>query len=713
MCAPVARLFGRDRLRDGLGVATATILGSGETLGGYRVDDVIGFGGMAIVYRAEQLSLGRRVALKVLAPQLSHDGAFRERFRREGKHAAALEHPNVVTVYDSGEADGRLYLAMRLVEGTTLAERMRASGLSADDTISVLRPIASALDAAHAVDLVHRDIKPQNILLGRDDHPYLADFGVAKGMAGGDGLTATSGFVGSINYASPEQIRGEPATAAGDTYALAAVLYECLTGQVPFPRDTEAGVMHAHLSEPPPSLPSVAANVERLDRVIARGMAKEPAERYPQAEQMLGEAAEAVAKLPRSRRHAVPSFALPAAGANGSQAAMPAPAPAGSPSQGTEILSAHERKALRPVDDRTTADRRRAPATAAVEGPSRGQPRLLATAGALAIVVAAAAVVLLSGGVSVFKARSGPLTLTYSSPWQATAAVPASAFVFDRSAIRLGRGTEQLAAGVLTRSAAIPAGAPPGLVARFGKPTGTASVRLRRRTARRYEWLRADGKRLVAFVIATASTDVAVTCAGPTLSPAVLRSCSSVAASVRLAGVTVLPPGPDAAVETALRSDLTTVSSARVNLTGLAASTLTARAAPANHIAAVERGAVSSLKRIAPPQRNIAAIDRLASSLSREAAAFSALGRAATSGNDTAYLTARQFVAAASDRVSAAAATLHTDGYQLPTLGPINVPGLPAAPTPIVPTTTITPVTTQTPSSGSGSASCYPGSLAC
>jgi serine/threonine protein kinase len=173
-------------------VSTGTaVLARGDKLGGYEIEDIIGFGGMAIVYRAQQTSLGRPVALKVLAPQLSGDAAFRERFRREGHHVAGLDHPHVLTVYDSGEIDGRLYLAMRLVDGGTLADKMQTGGLSADDTLAILEAIAGALDAAHAAGVVHRDVKPQNILIDRNERPFLADFGVAKG-----GGSATVGFEG-------------------------------------------------------------------------------------------------------------------------------------------------------------------------------------------------------------------------------------------------------------------------------------------------------------------------------------------------------------------------------------------------------------------------------------------------------------------------------------------------------------------------------------
>src|SRR5579884_136813 len=262
------------------------VMAPGEVLGGYRILEVIGIGGMAIVYRAEQMSLGRHVALKVLSPELGRDEAFQERFRREGKHVASLEHPHVVTVYDSGEADGRLFLAMRFVEGSTLADRMRAGALPARETLSILRPIGDALEAAHGMGLVHRDVKPQNILLADRGHPYLADFGIAKG-AHTNGLTVTGGFLGSFNYAAPEQALGRPTTAATDVYALTAVLYQCLTGQVPYPRDTDAGVLLAHVNEPPPTVEPTVPATREFNAVIARGMAKAPADRYQNPSDLL------------------------------------------------------------------------------------------------------------------------------------------------------------------------------------------------------------------------------------------------------------------------------------------------------------------------------------------------------------------------------------------------------------------------------------------
>lgn len=285
----------------------SSILRPGDVLGGYRVDELIGLGGTAIVYRAEQISLGRPVALKVLSDHLARDDAFRERFRREGKHLAAFEHPNIVPVHDSGERDGLLYLAMRFVEGTNLAQLIRDRSLDAQRTISILVPIANALDAAHADGLIHRDIKPQNILITERGHPYLADFGVAKG-SNTYGLTATGGFVGTVNYASPEQIEGSVLTHASDIYALTAVLYHCLTGEVPYVRETDPAIMHAHLHEPPPALPGSSDEERELRDAVVRGMAKEPTMRYTYARDLLSAASHAVNRMPQARRHLIPAF---------------------------------------------------------------------------------------------------------------------------------------------------------------------------------------------------------------------------------------------------------------------------------------------------------------------------------------------------------------------------------------------------------------------
>lgn len=263
------------------------ILSRDDILAGYRIEDMIGVGGMGIVYRAEQVTLSRTVALKVLSRRLSHEPIYRERFRREGALAAALHHPHVVPVYDSGEADGVLYLAMMLVEGPSLADILDDGPLPLARTLSILAPIADALDAAHSLGIVHRDVKPQNILIGRSGVPMLADFGVAKAKLPGSELTRTREFLGSVNYAAPEQIRGEPTTAATDLFALAAVLFECLAGRPPFAGANEAAVMRAQLNDAPPAVPEAP---RRLNDVLRHGLAKDPQQRFETAGEMIAAA---------------------------------------------------------------------------------------------------------------------------------------------------------------------------------------------------------------------------------------------------------------------------------------------------------------------------------------------------------------------------------------------------------------------------------------
>ena len=261
----------------------------GTELAGYRIEYVIGRGGMGVVYLAEQLTLNRQVALKVLPAALREDVSFRDRFVRESKLAASVDHPNVIEVYDAGEADGVLYLAMRLVKGTDLKSLIRRERpLDPGRVVRLITQVASALDAAHQKGLVHRDVKPANVLVedrgDRAEHAYLTDFGLTKRPASMSGLSQTGQFLGSVEYAAPEQFEGRAVDARTDLYALGCVAYECLTGSVPFPRDSEAAVMFAHLKEPAPHASSRRAGLpEGVDAVVARAMAKRPEDRYPSA----------------------------------------------------------------------------------------------------------------------------------------------------------------------------------------------------------------------------------------------------------------------------------------------------------------------------------------------------------------------------------------------------------------------------------------------
>jgi predicted Ser/Thr protein kinase len=253
----------------------------GTEVAGFRIESVLGRGGMSVVYIAEQVRLGRKVALKVLTTELAWDEQFRERFVRESHIAAAIDHPNIIPIYDAGEAEGLLYIAMRFVEGPDLKEVLKRGQLGLGRTIFLIEQLASALDSAHRHSLVHRDVKPGNILLEEStDHVYLTDFGVAK-QTTARGLTSTGHFLGTVEYAAPEQIEGGPVDARTDAYALGCVLYECLTGSPPFSVGTEHAVLHAHLVDPPPSVSRVRPELPlAFDGVIATAMAKDPDERY-------------------------------------------------------------------------------------------------------------------------------------------------------------------------------------------------------------------------------------------------------------------------------------------------------------------------------------------------------------------------------------------------------------------------------------------------
>src|SRR6266566_2735278 len=260
----------------------------GDEFAGYRVRSVLGRGGMSVVYQAENLRLNNVIALKVLAPELAADDVFRARFLEESRIAASLNHPNVIPIYDMGSQDDLLYIAMRYVSGTDLRQMIKKRGrLRSETALFLLGQAARALDVAHHRGLVHRDVKPGNLLIERGaddadpDHVYLADFGITKHAMSRTGLTSTGQFLGTVDYVAPEQIRGTSVLGLADQYSLGCVLYECLTGRVPFEKDLDAAIIWAHVEETPtmptilrPELPPA------IDEVFGRVLAKRPDERY-------------------------------------------------------------------------------------------------------------------------------------------------------------------------------------------------------------------------------------------------------------------------------------------------------------------------------------------------------------------------------------------------------------------------------------------------
>ncbi|MEV0371670.1 serine/threonine-protein kinase [Streptomyces sp. NPDC050636] len=260
----------------------------GRRIAGYQLQEEIGRGGMAVVYRAEDLRLGRTVAVKLLAPELARNDTFRQRFVHESRVAAAIDHPHIVPVFEAGETDGVLYIAMRYVKGRDLRALLDRDGrLPLETACRIALQVASALDAAHAHDLVHRDVKPGNILIAegtdsdRPEHAYLTDFGLTKKSLSLTGFTSVGQFVGTLDYVAPEQISGRPVDGRCDVYSLACVLFEMLTGAPPFRRDDDMALLWAHQYDPPPPLTTLRPDLPpAVDAVFAGSLAKAPDDRY-------------------------------------------------------------------------------------------------------------------------------------------------------------------------------------------------------------------------------------------------------------------------------------------------------------------------------------------------------------------------------------------------------------------------------------------------
>jgi serine/threonine protein kinase len=276
------------------------MLSPGSTIAGYEIETVVGSGGMGVVYRARQLKLDRPVALKLVEPEVAGEPLVRERLRREARTVAALDHPNVVPLYEAGEENGTVYIVTRWVEGTELGALIRRDDpLEPGRAARMAAQIASALEVAHEKGLIHRDVKPSNAIVAADDHVYITDFGLTKRADSLSGFTADGQMLGTIDYVAPEQIEGGEASARGDVYGLACVLFEMLTGAPPFAGHSGGmAKMWAHLNAEPPSVRQQRPDVPpALDDLIRRGLAKRPGDR-PSAAAFGVDALEAVGESP-------------------------------------------------------------------------------------------------------------------------------------------------------------------------------------------------------------------------------------------------------------------------------------------------------------------------------------------------------------------------------------------------------------------------------
>lgn len=356
-------------------------LTDGDEFAGYRIERRLGRGGMGVLYLALEPGLERRVALKLIAPEAAADDVFAKRFAEESKIAASIEHPNVVPIYAAGEADGVPYIAMRYVAGADLARRLAREGrLESAVAVELIAQIGNGLDAIHAAGLIHRDVKPANVLLSGDDgaeHAYITDFGVARNVATESGLTQTGRFVGTLDYVAPEQISGGAIDARVDVYALGCLLFKLLTGEVPFPKDGEAAKLFAHLNDPPPAPSLYVPEVSMaLDDVVIRAMSKSPDDRYPSAGD-LGRAARAALT---GERPQVPERTV----ATGAAATRTA-----------ETVPLEPASEIHPTRAGSKSDAR----TERIEEPAgRGRGRLALGFVAIALVVGVVAVAVLASG---------------------------------------------------------------------------------------------------------------------------------------------------------------------------------------------------------------------------------------------------------------------------------------------------------------------------
>ncbi len=643
---------------------------------------------MAVVYRATQLSLNRIVALKLLASELSDDPAFRERFRREGQLQAAIDHLHIVPVYEAGQTEHGLFLAMRLIVGSTLKELILGGSLDPRRSLRLLAQAAQALDAAHAAGLIHRDVKPQNILIGERDHVYLADFGLIK-APGEDRLTGTGQFMGTIDYVAPEQIQGEPATAASDCYALAAVLYECLTNQVPFPRPSEAATIHAQIVAVPPRVTDQRPELPAaLDEVIASGMAKDPAQRPSSCSELLQKAATAFA-APASRPATPPAqetriSASVTASTEGSQTTRGHRAEPGPAAPAAPAPLADATVLARPPVALTLGSAPAAADQPETTGPARARDRRTRGGVAVALLALAAVAAIVVGFLLGHSgsprpatedtnfASVGHLQLRYPSGWQLGAggpAVPGLSFS-DPLIIDAGRATAGVEAGEVL-DATGPTLLPAALQSAVGGGLPPAvPVLLGDLQAYRYTGLAIRGLpgTLTIYAVPTSAGVATLACWESPRPPAGFADqCASIAATLRLLGASPYELGPSSDYATLLSSTFSRLRGAVLK----PENQLKAARLPSDQAnAAAQLATAYGLAAMRLSQATVSPLARdangaLVSALRELAEGSSRAASAARSGNDSAYRAATAQVAGGSSALVAATTGLAKLGYRV------------------------------------------------
>jgi len=643
----------------------------GTELAGYRIESVIGRGGMGVVYLAEQLGLRRKVALKLLAPELAENIGFRERFEHESRAAAAIDHPNIIPLFDAAEAEGLLFLTMRYVEGIDLKALLEAeSPMPLERVLDIVGQVANALDAAHARGLVHRDVKPGNVLIaagvGREasDHCYLTDFGVTKDTSSGIALTAPGEFVGTIDYVAPEQIDGQPESAT-DQYALACMTFECLTGRPPYKGKSDIDTMYAHMTADPPSVVELRPDLPPgLDEVIAKAMAKSPQDRYETCSAMVAAARATLATTTTSAPDMEQTVVRPpprdagpgrvAAAAQGLGDAAPGLVP------GRAAVARPGLESLTPP----LADRAPAPSAA----PARS--------GAGAIVIAAVIVVLagLAGAIAGRSPEKGPgsvaaagsLSLQFPAEWQTLSNPPEIRGLELSNRIAIGPATESGRQGLLAGRLASAGGAvlPAGLKA---AATDRDAVRLGDVEAFRYPNMRPEGFAgiVTLYVVLTEAGREAIACYATPPSADFARSCAEVAGSVGLSSGEALTLAPSPAYAAAVGNLLTKMSADRTRgRRRLAdASTSSEQARVATLLATGAKANESAARKLSAPPAARTANAAIVAAAGNVAEGYAAAASAARRQDASAYRSAGRGLDRASRALGAAARSLADLGY--------------------------------------------------
>jgi predicted Ser/Thr protein kinase len=628
-------------------------LAAATELAGYRIEEVIGRGGMGVVYSATQMSLNRKVALKVLAAHLSDDDVFRERFRREGMLQASIENPHAVPIIEAGESEHGLYIAMRLIKGSNLKTMIESGALTSRRSIRILAQAAEALDAAHTVGIVHRDVKPQNILVEATDYAYLADFGLTK-AAGFSSLTRSGLYVGTLDYVSPEQIRGEELGPPADIYALGVVLYECLAGEVPFERESEAALLFAHVSDPPPHLHERRSELPpAIDGVVAQALAKDPKDRFATAVELISAAESALAgtgdiaaAIPAMRRGEMamrddsePALASP-------EAVLPR----------TETVL-DRRPALAPPDLPAITERRST------------LPVKLGVIGALAAVAAAVGFLVGHGHVktvpaATHKATANGVALELPVGWTLQKP-PKSLGVLKLQALLAAGPPHTHAALLVGLSQSASANFIPSALAKSATGLQPDIVRFSKgMQAFRYRGLLLKGAPtpLTVYAASTSKGALALICLG---TADMKTACEATVDTVALRGISAYPLAPSRRYAATLNAQVT-----RLNRVLIAAPRSLRKARKPSQQAVIATSATNTLRGVAsalhaahPQPRDKQINAALVASINSLAADYDKLAAAAQLGNTAAYDTARVSVAQAVRELRKTLSVLAANGY--------------------------------------------------